>query len=685
MASKELSILIRAKDFASRTIMGVRAQMKGLGSDVSKAAGNIVKNLAKIGVAAAGLAVVGLTYAVKEAASFEKAMTLISAQVEGVSAKDIPALSKAVLDMATKTATAPDELAAGLYHIESAGLKGAKALDALKVAADASKVSGAAMEDVSNALVGAIMTGIKGTEDYNKAMGILNATVGAGNMRMADLAAALSSGVMPAAKNFGLGMIDVGAALAQMADQAIPPEEAATRLRMTFSLLAAPTSKATKLLASIGMKGDQLAKDMRKPDGLLVALKDLQTHMGKMSKVEQAQFLSRAFGGGRSSTAIMTLLGNMDLLQSKYEAITKGEGDFATSVATTKKTTAYQWDQLKTDINVIAIKIGTALLPKVNQVVHALTEWVSTHGSVIDQIANTALEYFDKLGVFLKNLPWNSIKSAFKLMGEGAKAAMDLFLSAPPWLQTAIITGWGLNKLSGGMLGKIVGGLASGLIKGILGINAGVVNINAGVVNGGGGVGGVAGGGTSLMGNILKWVVGPVAAAAAGYAIGKTQFFNPTVQPAMNFEQKQFTNLPASGDPKVIQQRLDTINKGLDYLGANNPVGQLLFGDQIKLLQDQKDILQKQLDQVTRVNNADSARWTGLGDALKGNAAASQRMEALAKAIQSKKITFSPKINVTANITNKVSVSGVQVAQSTARIAGTNTIGGFTQSGDYFA
>ena len=63
----------------------------------------------------------------------------------------------------------------------------------------------------------------------------------------------------------------------------------------------------------------------------------------------------------------------------------------------------------------------------------------------------------------------------------------------PPWVQTAVLTGWGLNKLTGGALGSIFGTLASGIIRGVLNMNAGVVNINAGTVTGGGG--GVAGGG----------------------------------------------------------------------------------------------------------------------------------------------------------------------------------------------
>ena len=108
--------------------------------------------------------------------------------------------------------------------------------------------------------------------------------------------------------------------------------------------------------------------------------------------------------------------------------------------------------------------------------------------------------------------------------------AMDAFLSAPPWLQTAILTGWGLNKLTGGALGSLVGALGSGLIKGVLGMNAGVVHIKAATVVGpAGGMPGVSGagglrgaiGGGGLVGGLATGVAAasPLLAGAAAIEV----------------------------------------------------------------------------------------------------------------------------------------------------------------------
>ncbi len=85
---------------------------------------------------------------------------------------------------------------------------------------------------------------------------------------------------------------------------------------------------------------------------------------------------------------------------------------------------------------------------------------------------------------FAKTVPWGTIASSLQAAAGFAKDLLNAFLGLPTWVQTAVVTGWGLNKLTGGLITD----LASGLIKGVLGMTAGVVNINAGVVNGGGGL-----------------------------------------------------------------------------------------------------------------------------------------------------------------------------------------------------
>jgi hypothetical protein len=151
---------------------------------------------------------------------------------------------------------------------------------------------------------------------------------------------------------------------------------------------------------------------------------------------------------------------------------------------------------------------------------------------------------FGTLASSVGGLPWEAIGSAATLLGTGAKAMLDVFTSMPPWVQTAVLTGWGLNKLTGGALGGIVGELGKGLIKGVLGMNAGVVNINAAAVNGpGGGVPGVGGKGGGFLGG-LKTGGALASIPLAGVAAVEVSNFTDMRDQAMGGLQSTLDGMP---------------------------------------------------------------------------------------------------------------------------------------------
>jgi hypothetical protein len=130
----------------------------------------------------------------------------------------------------------------------------------------------------------------------------------------------------------------------------------------------------------------------------------------------------------------------------------------------------------------------------------------------------------DSLISIAEKLPWATIGDSLKLAGAGAKAVLGVFTAMPPWVQTAVLTGWGLNKLTGGAIGSLVGQLAGGLIKGVLGITAGIVNVTgpvAGLPGGGAGaVPGVAAKGAGRLGAIASGIAKvTIVGMAAGVAV----------------------------------------------------------------------------------------------------------------------------------------------------------------------
>lgn len=367
------------------------AAMEGLvtttkeAGDAFQAAGRQAKFLqGALNVMGIGL-VAGFGIATKLASDFQQQMALIQTQA-GQSAARVNELSNSVLQLAGDTATAPTELAKGLYHVVSAGVPAAQQMDVLKTAALGARVGLSDLEDTTNALTGTMVSGIGGVHGAADAMGQLNAIVGSGNMRMKDLVSALGTGILPVANNAGLRLRDVGASLATLTDMGMPATDAMTRLKMTLSTMAGPSVEAQKQLAKIGIGGDQLANDMRQPNGLIVALRDLRAHLDAVAKTDPSKanaILTRAFGGGRSGAVVQTLVSTagLDKLAQKYDYAAKHAGDFAGSVSETQNTSKYQFKQFMANVSALGVTFGqvfnfieTTVLRAVNVVLGAFNK-----------------------------------------------------------------------------------------------------------------------------------------------------------------------------------------------------------------------------------------------------------------------------------------------------------------------
>jgi len=316
--------------------------------------------LAGIG-AAIGIGVI----AADQATKFQAAMKRIQTQA-GATAKDVGVLSEQVLHLAsTRAQQGPQELAAALYHLKSVGLDNVNAMKALRTASDLAAVGGADLESTTNALAGAWRTGIRGATNFGQAAATVNAIIGAGNMTLSDFVSAIGTGILPAAKTWGLGLSQVGSALALMTDEGQNAAEAATRLRMTFALLGAPSATAAKQLAQIGITGLQLGQAMRSPGGLIAAVQLLKDHLDKsgLSATQAAALLARAFGGGRSSATILGLINNLDVLKKKQDQVNSSMGKYGAAVAAQRATAEAQFHRLLAILQVGMIRLGNIILP----------------------------------------------------------------------------------------------------------------------------------------------------------------------------------------------------------------------------------------------------------------------------------------------------------------------------------
>ena len=337
-----------------------------------------------LGLGVAVAVVAGAT--AKMASDFQASMMLISTQA-GLPKEKIKGLSDAVLELAGKVGIGPDSLAESLYYVESSfakvGLTATQAMNLVKIAAEGARIGNANLKDVTTALDAAVTSGIPGVENYDQAMGALNATVGAGEMTMQDLVSAFGSGAIITAKNFGLSIRDVGAALAVFGDNNIRGAQAGTQLKMMLQSMVKPTKDGEGMLRQLGITTGKLALDMQQ-GGLNKALQDLRTHMeaAGITGLKTGDWITNAFGK-RAGVGMTTLLTLNDKLQASYLEIDKGVNSFAKSWESTQSTTKQKMAEAEAALQALGIKIGMYVLPLVNDLAQAFTVLAPILGTLI--------------------------------------------------------------------------------------------------------------------------------------------------------------------------------------------------------------------------------------------------------------------------------------------------------------
>jgi len=263
-------------------------------------------------------------------------------------------------------------------------------------------------------------------------------TVGTGDMTMHQFTQALGTGILATASAVGLSFRDIGAAIATLTDNAIPADQAATKLRTSMLMMVNPSGPATAALNSIGMAATSLAMDMQKPDGLKVALDDIRTHLdhafpknqgvalsidaqraavnsyrdtlittgvagkeldkmvakytvslkhGTTNTVLQEQAFAKMFGGSKNAGTMMVLfneqLDRMNPKLASYGDATSRAAEMQAAWAKQQDTFKQKLHELGASVDVAKVKIGNELLPVLKDIVG----WMDQHTGVVKTLA----------------------------------------------------------------------------------------------------------------------------------------------------------------------------------------------------------------------------------------------------------------------------------------------------------
>lgn len=463
----------------------------------ARTAGRNIERGIEVGVVAAAGA---LTFAVHEAAQQESAITGIAKTVNG----DISGVVDELKKMATQIPMSFEELA-GVAELGGAmGIAKDDLVAFTEQVAILGATTNVTTEDAATALgqLGNVV-GLTGDEFDNFAAALVDLGNKGASTEAQILEIAKRSG--GAAKLAGVAKDEFLGWASAAANLGLGEELAGTALQKFF--LVTKQLSAGKGLKQLSKIAGMTAKDFKRffERDATGAMEAFLAGLGKMSEADRINTIQALYGKGSGLTRLLLgLTGDMDNLTSSVETnATAWEAGTAAQVEADKRfrTTESMMKRLSNTVSLAAGTIGAELLPVIVDLAQEGIDELMKPGT------QAALKDFAKqLGQgardvvkALKGIDWGGIANALKTAAGFAGELVGAFLRMPDWIKAAVLTGWGLNKLTGGAVTDIFGEGLKIAFDQFLGKGSSPANplwvASVGGPLGGGGMGPLGGGG----------------------------------------------------------------------------------------------------------------------------------------------------------------------------------------------
>lgn len=390
-----------------------------------------------MGLAAVGIAAVGVL-SVKAAGNFES-MTEHLVTDAGESQKNIGMIRSGMLALATTTGTTTDQMAAGMYHVESAGFHGQKALDVLKVAAEGAKVGGADLDTIGQALTGTMNAFGPSAGNATQMMNAMIATVGAGDMKMEAFGSSLGN-VAAIGASAGLSFAQVAGGVATMTAQNVSAQRATQDLAHTIGSLGNPTAVQSKEMMAMGVDSLSLSKNLGK-NGLTgtfdILVKAIAAHTKGGAVMVNTLNASKA-AALQANAVLLQMPPTMKKMAEGWQAGTTSTKDFNTAIhalppAQQKMYMAFEQMTKKSGAFAQSLQANTPMAQTFNAALARMTGGTTSlntilmlsgaHAQTFKDNVKTIGDAAHKTGDSVDN--WDKIQGTFNQKLDTAKASVE--------------------------------------------------------------------------------------------------------------------------------------------------------------------------------------------------------------------------------------------------------------------
>lgn len=193
--------------------------------------------------------------------------------------------------------------------------------------------------------------------------------------------------VSASASQAGFTVEQTTAAVGILSNSGVEGSRAGTSLRKVIDSLLKPTRDAQTALKGVGLSVD----DFKTKSGALKSLPQIfrliEQHTAKLGKADKGAFFKALFGatGQQAGTILAQSMSqmakgnkNLEGLTKNIEKAEKGNGYVHKLAIKNMQSTQMQMQKLKMNVQDIAINMGKSLLPVVNQVATAFSDWLGS-------------------------------------------------------------------------------------------------------------------------------------------------------------------------------------------------------------------------------------------------------------------------------------------------------------------
>jgi len=371
---RDVLLLIRARDQASRVLDQVAGSVAGLGATGSLTAGqlkNIGSAMVGVGLGMAAIGGAGVVFfgsATKAAIEYSNVSALTLTQVDqmGVKLEDIKRVGR---EVASSIAAPFDQMQTSLYDIFSSmdvNVQGAeKLLSAFSKGAVAGQVDVQAAARASISIMNAFKIPV---EDVNRVMDVQFETVKKGVLTYAELASTIGRAI-PSAVRAGQTVEDLGGMLAFLTRNGLSAAMASTSAARAMDLFSNPVWKTN--LEGIGIAVADASGKFRP---MVDVVADLRKHFQGMSDVDiSAALKDLTYGAGGTIQAMrflnLAVHDNTNLFGEMTNAVRNSAGAQAAAYDIMAKQPAAQLQLLKNNWEILRTEIGDLFIPVVAKLI----------------------------------------------------------------------------------------------------------------------------------------------------------------------------------------------------------------------------------------------------------------------------------------------------------------------------